>query len=140
MSTSIEEMHESLNVFDEPLDTCGEDPMTGFFRDGCCNTSDLDVGSHTVCVEVTTTFLEFSRFRGQRFVNASAGVRICRLEGRRPLVSVRGAVAGGAPVRRRPKGTSAPYPPARPGSRTARNSAAIRCGPELGPVRLTVAH
>lgn len=57
-------MDESENVFGEALVTCGEDPVTGFFRDGCCNTSDDDVGSHTVCVQVTQEFLEFSRFRG----------------------------------------------------------------------------
>ena len=57
-------MNESLNVFDEPLEACSEKPLTGFFRDGCCNTSDQDAGSHTVCVRVTTEFLEFSRFRG----------------------------------------------------------------------------
>jgi uncharacterized protein (DUF2237 family) len=57
-------MDESLNVFDEPLEPCGNDPVTGFYRDGCCNTSDDDRGSHTVCVEVTQAFLEFSRFRG----------------------------------------------------------------------------
>ena len=38
--------------------------MTGFFRDGCCRTSEDDVGSHTVCVEVNAEFLEFSRMRG----------------------------------------------------------------------------
>jgi len=57
-------MDESLNVFGEPLLSCSEDPMTGFYRDGCCNTSDQDAGSHTVCIEVTQSFLEFSRFRG----------------------------------------------------------------------------
>ena len=57
-------MDESLNVFDEPLHTCSEQPLTGFFRDGCCNTGDDDHGSHTVCVEVSREFLEFSRFRG----------------------------------------------------------------------------
>ena len=57
-------MDESLNVFGEELRSCSEDPLTGFFRDGCCNTSDQDVGSHTVCVEVTESFLEYSRFRG----------------------------------------------------------------------------
>ena len=57
-------MDESLNIFGEPLVSCNEQPMTGFFRDGCCNTSDEDVGSHTVCVEVTNKFLEYSRFRG----------------------------------------------------------------------------
>ncbi|MEE9344686.1 MAG: DUF2237 domain-containing protein [Methylococcales bacterium] len=55
---------ESLNVFGERLEPCGENPVTGFFRDGCCNTSDDDIGSHTVCIEVTNTFLEYSRFRG----------------------------------------------------------------------------
>ncbi len=57
-------MDESLNVFGEQLLSCSEDPVTGFFRDGCCNTDDRDVGSHTVCVEVTDEFLEYSRFRG----------------------------------------------------------------------------
>ena len=55
---------ESLNVFGESLETCSENPMTGFFRDGCCNTSEQDLGSHTVCTQVTQEFLEFSRFRG----------------------------------------------------------------------------
>jgi uncharacterized protein (DUF2237 family) len=61
---SAQPMHPSLNVFGEALQSCSERPLTGFFRDGCCNTSDQDVGSHTVCVEVTREFLEFSRFRG----------------------------------------------------------------------------
>ena len=38
--------------------------MTGFFRDGCCNTGDGDAGSHTVCVELSQEFLEYTRFRG----------------------------------------------------------------------------
>lgn len=58
------EMDTSVNVFDEPLESCGQDPLTGFFRDGCCNTSEDDLGSHTVCVQVTQAFLEYSRFRG----------------------------------------------------------------------------
>jgi hypothetical protein len=57
-------MDDSVNVFGEVLESCSENPMTGFFRDGCCNTSDDDLGSHTVCVQVTQDFLEFSRFRG----------------------------------------------------------------------------
>jgi uncharacterized protein (DUF2237 family) len=55
---------ESLNVFGETLESCSEDPVTGFFRDGCCNTNDQDVGSHTVCIETSDSFLEYSRFRG----------------------------------------------------------------------------
>lgn len=58
------EIDEPLNVFGEPLVECGSTPMTGFYRDGSCNTSNLDVGSHTVCVQVTAEFLEYSRFRG----------------------------------------------------------------------------
>lgn len=57
-------MDESLNVLGEPLEACGTDPVTGFYRDGCCNTSDEDFGSHTVCVEVSQKFLEYTRFRG----------------------------------------------------------------------------
>ncbi len=56
--------NQSVNVFGEPLEACGDDPVTGYFRDGCCNTSDEDLGSHTVCVKLTREFLEFSRFRG----------------------------------------------------------------------------
>jgi len=61
----------SLNVFGETLEACSERPRTGFFRDGCCNTSAEDVGSHTVCVEVTKEFLEFSRFRGNDLTTPS---------------------------------------------------------------------
>ena len=57
-------MDESINVFDEELEICGDDPQTGFFRDGCCNTSADDVGSHTVCILATQEFLEYSRFKG----------------------------------------------------------------------------
>ena len=53
-----------LNVLGGPLLTCGDRPLTGFFRDGCCNTSEEDLGSHTVCVELTAEFLEFSQARG----------------------------------------------------------------------------
>ncbi len=54
----------STNVFGETLEDCSHNPLTGFFRDGCCNTSKLDGGSHTVCVELTAEFLDFSRLRG----------------------------------------------------------------------------
>ena len=52
------------NVFGEPLEPCSIKPMTGFYRDGCCNTGQEDVGSHTVCVVMTSAFLEFSKSRG----------------------------------------------------------------------------
>jgi uncharacterized protein (DUF2237 family) len=59
MSTPI-----TRNVLGEPLQDCSHDPVTGFYRDGCCNTSAEDVGSHTVCVELTAEFLAFSRAAG----------------------------------------------------------------------------
>jgi len=46
-----------LNVLGGPLEECGTDPMTGFYRDGCCGTGAQDVGSHTVCAVVTADFL-----------------------------------------------------------------------------------
>ncbi len=49
------------NVFGEPLQSCSDEPVTGFFRDGCCNTGPQDLGSHTVCVVMTAGFLEFSK-------------------------------------------------------------------------------
>tara|TARA_B100000405_G_scaffold287132_1_gene234935 strand:- start:266 stop:676 length:411 start_codon:yes stop_codon:yes gene_type:complete len=55
---------DSINVLGLELVPCGKDPVTGFFRDACCNTCDQDIGSHTVCVEVTADFLEYSRFVG----------------------------------------------------------------------------
>ena len=54
----------SRNVLGEPLAPCSERPMTGFFRDGCCNTGPQDLGSHTVCVVATAEFLAFSKGRG----------------------------------------------------------------------------
>ena len=57
-------MEAKLNVLGESLAPCSEEPMTGFFRDGCCNTSPEDLGRHVVCVRVTADFLEFSKSRG----------------------------------------------------------------------------
>ena len=54
----------ALNVLGEPLASCGLDPVTGFYRDGCCNTDYDDTGIHTVCVRVTTKFLAFSKAGG----------------------------------------------------------------------------
>ena len=52
------------NVLGERLEVCSICPMTGFFRDGCCDTGREDVGSHTVCAVMTAAFLEFSQSRG----------------------------------------------------------------------------
>lgn len=52
------------NVLGGELEPCGTDPMTGFFRDGCCSTGPDDVGSHTICAVVTAEFLEHQRAIG----------------------------------------------------------------------------
>mgnify|MGYP000719024339 CR=1 FL=1 len=52
------------NVLGEPLVPCGLDPVTGFYRNGCCDTGPEDRGSHTVCVAVTDEFLAFTAARG----------------------------------------------------------------------------
>ena len=53
-----------LNVLGGPLTTCSQDPMTGFFRTGCCEADDRDYGKHFVCARMTHRFLEFSKFKG----------------------------------------------------------------------------
>jgi uncharacterized protein (DUF2237 family) len=52
------------NVFGGPLEPCSLDPLTGYYRDGCCNTGPDDLGQHTVCTRVTEAFLEFSKATG----------------------------------------------------------------------------
>jgi uncharacterized protein (DUF2237 family) len=52
------------NLLGLPLEPCSTNPMTGFFRTGCCETDETDVGRHVVCVEVTAEFLAFSASRG----------------------------------------------------------------------------
>ena len=52
------------NVLGEPLASCSHDPITGFFRDGCCNTGPSDMGMHTVCAVMTEDFLAFSKLAG----------------------------------------------------------------------------
>jgi uncharacterized protein (DUF2237 family) len=56
------------NVFGEPLQECGTDPLTGFYRDGCCNTGLEDLGSHTICAVVTQEFLEHQQSIGNDLV------------------------------------------------------------------------
>jgi len=79
------------NPFGEEILPCSEQPMTGFFRDGCCKTSKNDHGSHTVCAVLTDEFLEFSKSRGNDlstprpeygFDGLQAGDRWCLCAGR----------------------------------------------------------
>lgn len=57
-------MEPSLNVLDQPLQSCSTDPVTGFFRNGCCDTGPLDYGRHTVCAVMTAEFLALSKYLG----------------------------------------------------------------------------
>ena len=77
---------DSINVLGEPLALCGAEPVTGFFRDGHCNTCDADQGSHTVCAVMTAEFLAFSKYVGNdlstprpefRFAGLKPGDRWC---------------------------------------------------------------
>ena len=74
------------NVLGTELVACSYDPLTGYFRDGCCHTDMHDLGSHVVCAIVTDEFLEFSRSRGNdlstprpeyRFAGLKDGDRWC---------------------------------------------------------------
>jgi len=60
----MKKMDEPINVFGEKLEICGVDPITGFYRDGACNTCKDDFGSHTVCIETSQEFLEYSKSKG----------------------------------------------------------------------------
>lgn len=57
-----------LNVLGNELQTCSTEPMTGYFRDGCCNTDAYDRGTHTVCAVVTDEFLQYSLRRGNDLI------------------------------------------------------------------------
>ena len=56
------------NVLDEKLESCSMDPLTGWLRDGCCNTNEIDHGIHTVCAKVTNTFLEWAKKNGNDLI------------------------------------------------------------------------
>jgi len=56
------------NVLGADLEPCGSDPMTGFYRDGCCSTGPEDLGSHTICAVVTAEFLDHQRSIGNDLV------------------------------------------------------------------------
>ena len=79
-------MTDALNVLGGPLEECGRDPLTGFYRDGCCSTGPEDLGSHTVCAVVSAEFLEHQLASGNdlvtprpefRFPGLKAGDRWC---------------------------------------------------------------
>lgn len=57
------------NVLGGPLQSCGSEPVTGFYRDGCCATGPEDLGSHTICAVVTTEFLEHQNLIGNDLIS-----------------------------------------------------------------------
>jgi uncharacterized protein (DUF2237 family) len=86
-----------LNVLGTALVPCSYDPLTGYFRDGCCKTDETDRGSHLICARVTAEFLAFSTARGNDLVTP-----LRRPQSGRPLVPVRQPVGRSAGRRRRP--------------------------------------
>lgn len=90
------------NVLGGPLQECGTDPVTGFFRDGSCETCAEDVGRHTICVVVTREFLAFQRSVGNdldtprpqwRFPGLVPGDRWCIVAGRWLQAHIAGVAA-----------------------------------------------
>ena len=61
-------MEKQKNVLDSELQDCGLSPMTGFYRDGCCNTGPGDIGTHTVCAIMTDEFLVYSKSKGNDLI------------------------------------------------------------------------
>ena len=55
---------QSLNVFGQPLELCCDNPKTGFYRDGFCNTGSIDLGTHVVCAKMTKEFLDYTKSKG----------------------------------------------------------------------------
>lgn len=60
----MQDTTDSLNVLGQPLEPCGQDPVTGFYRDGCCRVGPDDLGVHAVCAEMTAEFLAFTQQQG----------------------------------------------------------------------------
>ena len=80
----IQEMMDisDMNILDKPLQMCGKNPMTGYFRDGYCKTDSSDKGTHTVCSEVNDEFLEFTKSKGNDLSMLKSGDRWCLCEKR----------------------------------------------------------
>ncbi len=64
-------MENAKNVLGEKLEACCTSPMTGFYRNGSCETGPADIGTHVLCAEVTKDFLEFTRSRGNDLMSPS---------------------------------------------------------------------
>ena len=60
------------NVFGEQLEECSNNPLTGWFRDGCCNTDNSDIGLHTVCLKVNQKFLGWCKKEGNDLITPHA--------------------------------------------------------------------
>ncbi len=63
---------DQLNIFNEPLEQCSNEPKTGFFRTGCCETDAQDIGTHTVCAIMDKEFLQFSLHQGNDLITPAA--------------------------------------------------------------------
>jgi uncharacterized protein (DUF2237 family) len=70
----------ALNVLGTALVPCSYDPLTGYFRDGCCNTDDQDQGTHVVCAVVTQAFLDFSLSKGNDLMTPRPAYRFAGLK------------------------------------------------------------
>lgn len=97
------EQDKSINILGGPLAACSQDPVTGFFRDGHCNTCAEDQGSHTVCAVMTAEFLAYSKYVGNdlstprpefHFAGLKPGDQWCLCAGRFLQASEEGCAPG----------------------------------------------
>ena len=132
-------MSTAKNVLGGPLQTCSMRPLTGFYRNGCCDTGPEDEGLHTICCQVTAEFLAHQREIGNDLSTPFPHVRLPRPEAGRPLVRVHHALEGVVRGRDGLPGHSGSDSHARAGVRRSRRPEAARGRPQPGSLRLALA-
>jgi uncharacterized protein len=121
------------NVLGADLQPCGTDPMTGFYRDGCCSTGPEDVGSHTICAVVTAEFLDHQRSIGNDLSTPRAAVPLPGTDAGRPLVRDRGELGPCLQRRRGCAGRACLHQRSGAADRADGSAAEARCGRPCRP-------
>ena len=85
---------QQTNVFGDPLQSCSMDPLTGFFRTGCCDADSEDIGKHFVCARVNDVFLQYSLSQGNDLITPRAEFNFTGLKAG-SMVRLRQSLVGG---------------------------------------------
>ena len=91
----MQPLENQTNVFGDPLESCSMDPLTGFFRTGCCDADSEDIGKHFVCARVDDAFLQYSLSQGNDLINSATRVWLRWSKIRGPMVRLRKSLVGG---------------------------------------------